>query len=595
VGSLHTPAIHHHFSGKASRYPLHAFLRIDRPAALLEHACVTQASKSPARAMAASQREIAVSEFFLKNRHLLGFDSPHKAIVTTVREAVDNALDACEEAGILPVLRIEVTANGDNRFLVAVEDNGPGIVEEQIARIFGKLLYGSKFHGLRQSRGQQGMGISAAGMYGQLTTARPMRILSRVEGDKRASEMLISIDTSRNRPDIHRKRKVAWRKRHGTRVEVEIEGRYTHGEHSVEMYLKQTAIANPHVTLRFTDPSGKSRVFRRSSDALPPLPARVKPHPHGVELGQLIQMLHDTPSKTLKRFLEDDFSRIGVKTAARIIDRTRGRLTERSNPRRIAHSQATQLHRAIAHEKILAPRTDCLVPIGEERLLEGLRKELDADFFLVVTRPAAVYRGNSFQVEVGIAWGRPGHAVLAVDAEGRIVRRQKRKPVKAGPAEKRSAEQPARVLRFANRVPLLYQQASCAITKAVRQTNWRAYGLRQQKSSLPVAPMVIAAHVASVWVPFTSESKEAVAALPEITHELVLALQEAGRKLATHIHRDEQLEREYEKRTYIESYLPHVGAGLQEILSLSDAERDQTIARLDTILHRSRKSKAKDS
>ncbi|MBT8427190.1 MAG: DNA topoisomerase VI subunit B, partial [Erythrobacter sp.] len=456
-------------------------------------------------------------------------------------------------------------------------------------------LYGSKFHGLRQSRGQQGMGISAAGMYGQLTPARPMRILSRIEDEKRASEMLVSIDTSRNRPDIHRKRRVAWRKRHGTRVEVEMEGRYSHGEHSVEMYLKQTAIANPHVTLRFTNPSGKKLVFRRSTDVLPPLPGRIKPHPHGVELGQLIQMLHDTPSRTLRRFLEDDFSRIGVKTAAKIIERTRGRLTERSNPRRIAHSQATQLHRAIRREKILAPRTDCLVPIGEERLLEGLRKELDADFFFVVTRPPAVYRGNSFQVEVGIAWGRPGRAVLAVDAEGRIVRRHKRKSAKIGPAEKRSAEDPARVLRFANRVPLLYQRSSCAITKSVKQTNWRGYGLRQQKGSLPVAPMVIVAHVASVWVPFTSESKEAVSALPEITHELVLALQEAGRKLASHIHRDEQLEREYEKRTYIESYLPHVGAGLQEILALSDEERDRTVERLDTILHTSRQSKAKQT
>jgi DNA topoisomerase-6 subunit B len=537
--------------------------------------------------MAARQREIAVSEFFLRNRHLLGFDSPHKAIVTTVREAVDNALDACEEAGILPELRIEVSEQSDHRFLVAVEDNGPGIVEEQIARIFGKLLYGSKFHGLRQSRGQQGMGISAAGMYGQLTTARPMRILSRIEGEPRASEMLVSIDTSRNRPDIHRKRKVTWRRRHGTRVEVEMEGHYTHGEHSVEMYLKQTAIANPHVTLRFTDPNGNRHVFRRSTEVLPPLPDRVKPHPHGVELGQLIQMLHDTPSRTLRRFLEDDFSRIGAKTARRIIERTRGRLTDRSNPRRIAHATAAQLHRAITREKILAPRSDCLVPIGEAQLLEGLRKELDADFFFVVTRAPAVYRGNSFQVEVGIAWGRPGCQVLAVDAEGRIVRRHRQ-----AAASKRSADDPARVLRFANRVPLLYQHSSCAITKAVRQTNWRSYGLRQQKGNLPVAPMVIVAHVASVWVPFTSESKEAVAPLPEITRELVLALQEAGRRLATHIHRDEQLEREYEKRAYIERYLPHVGTGLQEILALSNRERDRTIERLDAILHRSRQSKA---
>jgi DNA topoisomerase-6 subunit B len=537
--------------------------------------------------MAAGQRDIAVSEFFLRNRHLLGFDSPHKAVLTTVKEAVDNALDACEEARILPEIRVEVMHRDDDRYLVAVEDNGPGIVEQQISRIFGKLLYGSKFHVLRQSRGQQGMGISASGMYGQLTTGRPMRVLSRTEEDKHAWEMLITIDTSRNRPDIHRKRRVPWRRRHGTRVEVEMEGHYLPGAHSVEMYLKQTAIANPHVTLRFTDPDGKKRIFRRSTDKLPPLPGAIKPHPHGVELGRLIQMLHETPSRTLERFLVEDFSRIGPTTARRIIEATRGQLSGHSNPRRIAHARATQLHRAIRRTRVSAPRTDCLVPIGEERLLEGLRKELDADFFLVVTRPPSVYAGNPFQVEVGIAWGRAGGAGLVVDAAGRLRKTGKKKRA-AKPVQ--PADEPAHVLRFANRVPLLYQQSACAITKAVMQTNWHAYGLKQPRGALPVAPMIIVAHVASVWVPFTSESKEAVAPLTEITHELTLALQEAGRRLATHIRHDKRLEQEYAKRTYIESYLPHVGIALQEILTLSDRERDRTVARLDTILHRSRKA-----
>jgi DNA topoisomerase VI subunit B len=545
--------------------------------------------ESAALAMAARQREIAVSEFFLKNRHLLGFDSPHKAILTTVKEAVDNALDACEEASILPEIRVEVVHKGGDRYVVAVEDNGPGIVEQQIARIFGKLLYGSKFHQLRQSRGQQGMGISAAGMYGQLTTGRPMRITSRVEGNRQATEMLVSIDTARNRPDIHRKRKVSWRRRHGTRVEVEMEGHYAHGPHSVEMYLKQTAIANPHVTLRFVGPAGQTLVFRRSTDVLPPLPSAIKPHPHGVELGQLIQMLHDTPARTLRRFLEDEFSRVGATTARHIIERTRGRLTERSNPRRIAHAQATQLHRAIVRTPVSAPRTDCLVPIGEKRLLEGLGKELDADFFVVLTRPPLVYRGNPFQVEVGIAWGRPGDAALAIDSQGRIRKQKKRKKAKGETERAPKADEPAHVLRFANRVPLLYQQSACAITRAVIQTNWRAYGLKQTAGNLPIAPMIVVAHVASVWVPFTSESKEAVAALPEVSRELVLALQEAGRRLAAHIRRDQRLEREYEKRSYIEQYLPHVGLALQDILDLSDRERDRTVARLDTVLHRRRK------
>jgi DNA topoisomerase-6 subunit B len=537
--------------------------------------------------MAARQRDISVSEFFLKNRHLLGFDSPSKAVVTTVREAVDNALDACEEAGILPEIHVEVSYNGEF-YRVAVEDNGPGIVENQIARIFGKLLYGSKFHKLSQSRGQQGMGISAAGMNAQLTTGKPMHILSRVTGEDRATELYVSIDTSRNRPDIHRKKHVPWDRPHGTRLEVELEGRHQTGPHSVEAYLKQTAIANPHVTLAYNGPHGEVLRFERSIDELPRQPTEIKPHPYGVELGRLIQMLSDTKSRTLLRFLEDEFSRVGRKTAKQIIEKAGAALSERSYPRRIAHAQATRLHRAIGRTKVSAPPTDCIVPIGEARLLEGLHKELDADFYTVVTRPAAVYRGNPFQVEVGIAYGRPGGFGLEEDEAGHI-RKMKHPPAGDGDALVARGDEPARLLRYANRVPLLYQQSACAITRAVLQTNWRGYGLQQPKGALPVAPMAILVHVASVWVPFTSESKEAVAAYPEILKEIRLGLQACGRRMATHLRRDQRLKREFDRRSWIEKYLPHIGIALQEILELSDADRERTVETLDEVLQRKRR------
>jgi DNA topoisomerase-6 subunit B len=538
--------------------------------------------------MAARQRDISVSEFFLKNRHLLGFDSPSKAVVTAVKEAVDNALDACEEAGILPEINVEVSHDGD-LYRVTVQDNGPGIVEKQIARIFGKLLYGSKFHKLSQSRGQQGMGISAAGMYAQLTTGKPMHILSRVEGEDMASELFVSIDTTRNRPDIHSKKRVKWDHPHGTRVEVEMEGRHQTGAHSVEAYLKQVAIANPHVTLVYRDPHDELIRFKRSIAVLPPRPTEIKPHPYGVELGRLIQMLSITRSRTLRHFLEDEFSRVGRKTALEIIERAGAGLSARSYPRRIAHAEATRLHRAIGRTRISAPRTDCIVPIGDEQLLNGLRKELDADFYTVTTRPPAVYRGNPFQVEVGIAYGRPGGAGLQRDREGHIRKTKRSETIDAGHPAAR-ADEPARLLRYANRVPLLYQQSACVITRASIQTNWRAYGLRQTKGALPVAPMAILVHVASVWVPFTSESKEAIAGYPEILKELRLGLQECGRRLAAYLRRGERLQREYARRVHIEKYLPHIGIALQEILGFSDEEREHTVTDLDEILHRKRKS-----
>jgi DNA topoisomerase-6 subunit B len=547
-----------------------------------------ESTYSTAYELAGRQRDISVSEFFLKNRHLLGFDSPSKALLITVKEAVDNALDACEEAGELPEIRVEISDDGDNIFTVAVEDNGPGILENQIARIFGKLLYGSRFHKLSQSRGQQGMGISAAGMYAQLTTGKSLHVISRVKGERMASELFVSIDTAKNRPELHGKKKIKWKRPHGTRVVAEIEGRYQKGPHSVAMYLKQTAIANPHVTFHFKGPRGDKAKYTRSSVELPPRPTEIKPHPRGVELGRLIQMLNNTSSRTLLQFLENEFSRVGRKTAREIVEHAGRKLTERSLPKRIAHVQAQALYRAIRKVPVSAPRTDCIVPIGEERLYEGMRKEIDAGFYIVKTRPPAVYRGNPFQVEVGLAYGQPGGADLQVDAGGRIRKAaHHRRAVAEGFAL--HADEPVHLLRFANRVPLLYQQEGCAITRAVVQTNWRSYGLHQPKGALPVAPMVIVVHLASVWVPFTSEAKEAIAAYPEIIKELKLGLQACARKLAEHLRQENRLRREYDKRSHIEKYLPHVGIALQEILELTDAQRDQSVARLDDVLQKTRK------
>lgn len=539
--------------------------------------------------MAARQRDISVSEFFLKNRHLLGFDSQTKAVVTTVREAVDNALDACEEAGILPEILVEIADRGDS-LRIAAEDNGPGIVEAQLARIFGKLLYGSKFHKLSQSRGQQGMGISAAGMYGQLTTGKPMRIVSRIVGEETAIELHVSIDTTRNRPHIHRKRHFDWDRPHGTRVEVEIEGRYQHGPHSVESYLKQTAIANPHVTLTLRGPDGAVAHFVRTIETLPRAPVEILPHPHGIELGRLIQMLSDTQARTLPQFLEREFSRVGRKTALAIIESTKGGLTVRSRPTRIAHAQAIRLYRAISRTKIGGPRTDCLAPIGEERLLQGLRKEVDAAFCTVVTRPPAVYRGNPFQVEMALAYGKPRRLEPdpAAGDEGRRRGRRDREPESGDIDLVGSAGEPIRILRYANRVPLLYQQPACAITHAATQMNWRAYGLQQPKGGLPLAPMAVLVHVASVWVPFTSESKEAVAAYPEILRELRLGLQECGRRLARHLRQEKSVRHEREQRSRIERYLPHIGLAVQEILQTGDDERERLVAALDQALIRHR-------
>jgi DNA topoisomerase-6 subunit B len=515
-------------------------------------------TRQTAESMATRQREISISEFFSKNRHLLGFDNPQKALLTAVKEAVDNSLDACEDAGILPVLKVSIQQLAEDRFRISVEDNGPGIVKAQIPKIFGKLLYGSKFHTLKQARGQQGIGISAAGMYGLLTTGKSIVVTSRTGHDKPAHYYEIQIDTRKNAPQIIIDKVVDWEPPHGTKVEIELIGTFKKGRHSVDDYIRQTAIANPHCEIFYSSPDSTDTLhLERGSDALPPEPREIKPHPYGVELGVLIRMMKETPSRQISAALQKDFSRVSGRVAAEICKAAS--LNANANPHSIAVHEAERLFKAINSVKIMSPATNCLSPIGEEQILSGLKKEIDADFYTAITRTPSVYRGNPFQVEVGLAYGGSLHSDELVD-----------------------------LLRFANRVPLQYQQSGCAITKAVLGIDWRSYGLSQSKGALPTGPVALFVHMASVWVPFTSESKEAVAGYPEIMRELRLALQECGRKLAMHVRAHRRAVEEEKKKSYIEKYIPHIGIALREILGLSEkAERDLVVT-LKDVLERSR-------
>ncbi|HSF04643.1 MAG TPA: DNA topoisomerase VI subunit B [Methylomirabilota bacterium] len=508
--------------------------------------------------MGARQREISVSEFFTKNRHLLGFDNPRKALLTCVKEAVDNALDACEEAGILPevIVKVEAVANGEappppsqaSRFRITVTDNGPGIIRQQIPRIFAKLLYGSKFHRLRMSRGQQGIGISAAGMYGQLTTGKPVQIISRTSPRGPAHYFEVQIDTKKNEPLILEKKQIAWECERGTQVTLEVEGRYQKGRASVDEYIEQTIIANPHVTLTYLTPEGETKKYPRTYPQLPPAPREIKPHPYGIELGMLLKMLQDTGSHTVSGFLTSDFSRVSAALAEEIC-RT-ARLSPRARPRDVHGEAAEALYKAIQSTKIMAPPTNCLSPIGEKAILSGLYQQIKGEFYTAVSRPPAVYRGNPFVIEAGLAYGRGPE-------QGAESKEKPPIPLAEGEGEQGDSEL-ARVIRYANRVPLLYQQSACVSFKAVLDTGWRNYGVPQSRGALPSGPMVIFVHMASVWVPFTSESKEAIADYDEIRKEITLALRECGRRLGAFLRRRERAHSEFRRRNIFELYIEEV-------------------------------------
>ncbi len=481
--------------------------------------------------LAKKQKEISVSEFFERNRHILGFDSQIKSLIMGIKEAVDNSLDACEEAGMLPEIMVMVEKVDKDEFRVTVEDNGPGIIKKAIPNVFGRLLYGSRFHAVRQSRGQQGIGISATVMYGQITTGKPAVVVSKTGSEDVAWRMEIMVNTKKNMPDVLKEDPFIWDgKEHGTKITYHMNGRYVGGKQSVMEYLKQTAIVNPHSRITFIDPDGRRTTFERATDKMPPATKEIKPHPSGLELGTLMNMSKDTKNKTLGKFLQLDFSRISDRLAKEICDKAG--LSMEVNPAKLGLEDQKRLLAAIGAVKIMAPPTDCLSPIGANLIKKGLRNVLDdvrPEFYAPpVTRDPKVHSGNPFLIEVGIVYG--------------------------GDLPKDSQVQ---ILRFANRVPLLYQQGACVVTKAIENTDWRRYGLEQRGGSgIPFGPAIILVHVASTKVPFTSEAKEAIANLPELQAEIELALKICGRSLKTHLNKRETKSKTRVKFEIVQEILP---------------------------------------
>jgi DNA topoisomerase-6 subunit B len=470
----------------------------------------------------------------------LGFDNPRKALLTAVKEAVDNSLESFEEAHILPDLTINTKPLADNKFVLTVKDNGPGIVKQQIPNIFARLLYGSKFHSLKMSRGQQGIGISAAGMYGLLTTGEPVQIISRTNPKKNAHHYRVQIDTSKNRPEVVLDEECDFDLPVGTSVTITLEGKYQRGRQSVDEYIAQTAMANPHATINYYAPDGNAYKYPRRSNELPFAPREIKPHPYGVELGLLHKMARNSSVKQLSAFT--------------------------LRPSRITLKQAEALHAAINETRIMAPSTDCIGPVGVEALQEGLKRVVKADFYTACSRSPSVYRGNPFLIEAALAYG-----------------------TKSGSDGDPDKEPLMRLIRIANRVPLLYQQSGCAIYKSVLDVNWRNYALSQSRGALPTGPVVLMVHIASVWVPFTSESKEAIAHYPQIIKEIHLAVQECGRRLGIYLRRKKRIQQELAKRSYIETYLPFIGEALRDILTLKRKQVDTVVAKLKKVLEKSRK------
>ncbi len=524
-------------------------------------------SKTKAHQLAKEQRDIPVSEFFEQNRHILGFDNPTHSLITAVKEGVDNSLDACEQAGILPELKIEIGSLGKDELSIAIEDNGPGIVEENVPNVFGRLLYGSRFGSGKQSRGQQGIGISAAIMYGQLTTGRSAIISTRISEEHLATRITMKLDTRNNRGNVERTEDFIWKndsvepdedgiypeKIHGTRVEFAIKGRYREARPSVLEYLKSTAIVNPHAKIIFTNPDNKIFLFDRASPDLPKLPTQgVKPHPHGVELGQLMRMAHHSKEYQMGKFLRKDFSSMGAKSITDVL--LKARLSPYVRPQDVTRVEAKALIEAFKTTSIRTPTSGILVPIGPKLIKLGLKQVLEEyrpDFYtLPISRTPSVFAGTPFLVEVGMVYG------------GNLPK-----------------DQPVQMLRFANRVPLLYQAGGCAITKAIQGINWRNYGLEQRGGKgTPNGPAILLVHVASTNIPFTSEAKEAIADISEIKKEIKLALRNNAKTLAKHLKKQKKRAKVSEKFDLVQKVLPAIAEKTSSVVGQPVPNLDKVVA-----------------
>ena len=698
--------------------------------------------------LAENQRAISIAEFFEKNKQMLGFNSGARALVTAVKEAVDNALDATEEAGHLPDIYVEIEESG-NYYKLVVEDNGPGITKSQIPKIFGKLLYGSRFHAREQARGQQGIGISAAVLYSQLTSGKPAKVTSRTQGSDTAQYFELVIDTDTNEPEIREEGTTSWDRPHGTRIEIEMEGNMR-ARQQLHDYMKHTAVVNPHARLELKEPQEHFK-FERATDELPDETEEIKPHPHGVELGNVLKMLEATNSQTVSGFLQTEFTRVGKKTAESVIDEFRDRhygremawtppaahedgdvaravskavsnkgadataafadaVAERVDGMdRVAHTQLarfvdeeaaaveaehgktfgdTVLENAVeaawravtgfdpdepdqepsegivadafaladdatstrkddetvrafaerlgakfvpdpddddvwrgrfTHESvrgfvdraadmteeredatfgdtarenvtdafwrvmvtvsedpplvsdlvgdrdatselvegmratdIIAPPTSCLSPISAELVEAGLRKEYDAEFYASSSRDADVHAGDPFVAEAGIAYGGD------IEAEGE-----------------------ADLLRFANRVPLVYKRGGCAITQTIKGIGWRNYNLDQPGGSgIPNGAVVISVHVASTNVPFTSESKDAVASVEAIEDEIELAVREAARELKSYLKKQQSMRKRQKKQNVLADILPVMASKVADVTERGEPEIGDAMARI---------------
>ncbi len=516
----------------------------------------------------------STAEYFAKNLQQVGFSSPLKAVLTTLKESVDNSLDACEEAQILPSIQVSVkkvgkgsTRNSD-LISITVEDNGPGLDGASLPKVFGEYLASSKFGRGQCSRGQQGIGISAATTWAQLTNAAGVRVVSKTPNMRQALQATVDVDIKGNKGILKDKKIMDWNKPHGLKVEFRIDGRIQlNGDGGLITYLEGTTLVNPHLSLSYELLDIKKQVERVSQE-VPHIPEATLPHPHTMKLGEFLTHAHLYGHLSLKNFLKNGFSRVTDRTLTEIIQKGLPRKHLNTLVKKISESDFKKIFQAIQQSELSSPSTRSVLTVGEEGLTNSIHRLGQVDFLSVVTRTPRICDFKPVVVEVAIARFE----------------------------DKKSATENEfiQLLRFANRVPLQFDKSACAITRAVESVNWRSYGLAQSKNSLPLGPYVFAISVTSPFIKFKNASKETIDASDDLVEELRLALMRTGQKLSRHIRRENKAADLERKRQHIEKFAPILVEGLTRIAKASLSRKAKAEEGLKKILGRDADAAEKD-
>lgn len=509
----------------------------------------------------------STAEYFAKNLQQVGFSSPFKAVLTTLKEAVDNSLDACEEAEILPELYISIKKVGagssKNTDLVEiiVEDNGPGLDPDDLPKVFGEYLASSKFGRGRCSRGQQGIGISAATTWAQLTNASGVKVISKTSRMKKAVQAIVDVDIKGNKGLLKNKTTIDWEKKHGLRVEFRIDGRIQmNGDGGLLTYLEGTTLVNPHLKMSYELMDDALKVVERVTDDVPKVPPATLPHPHTMKLGEFMTHAALYGKMPLSNFLKKGFSRISDSTLNEMVRKGLPKALLNKPLTSIAETDFKKIYQAVQDTELMAPTTKSVLTVGEEGLSKSIQRLGEVDFFSVVTRRPKICDFKPVVVEVAIA---------------RFLNRGGE-----------DSDTPVQLLRFANRVPLQFDKGACAITKSVESVNWRSYGLNQQKNSLPTGPYVFAVSVTSPFIKFKNASKETIDGSDELVEEIRRALMQAGQKLSRHIRAENKAADLERKLQHIEKFGPILVQGLARIVKAPKTREKKAEEGLQKLLGR---------